>query len=95
MTYYAWNPTLTISVQPPAKIHCICKGIAGEDESLEKIIGDLFTQYLGTFSCSEITKEQKDANNKILQQLATIEPLLRDIHEFWNYYVKQMRPKIN
>ena len=82
MNYYAWNPTLTITVQPPAKIHCSFKGIAGSDESLETIIGNLFTQYLGSYSNPKATNEQKETNEKILNQLAAIEPLLREIHGF-------------
>lgn len=80
MNYYAWNPTLTISVQPPAKIHCSCKGFAEIDDSLERIIGDLFTKYLGSFTNPEMTKKQEEANKTILHQLAAIEPLLRDTH---------------
>ena len=75
MTYYVWNPTLTITIEPPAKIHCSCEVIGGGDfNDVEDKICSLLSKH---WDLSEIKISNEEIQNdckEIQKTLANIEP---------------------
>jgi hypothetical protein len=75
MTYIAWNPTLTIIIEPPANIHCSCEVIGGDEfKDVDDKLSSLLSKYWSLSEIKQSNDEIKKDCEKIQNTLNNLQP---------------------